>query len=416
MQPRRGVEVAEPVLAEVLHGHAVGPPVADELLGGRRDHDLIAVARVGDARGLVHRERDVVAAARSRLTAVEAHADAQPFVLLVRGERRLGVDRGATRGAGVAERSEQPVAGRLDDRAAVARDRVADGAECVREERRIGGAEPLQRARRAGHVAEEERHQPARQDDVSRGGGRCRRGRHARPVQRRRLVQDRLLQGAQLGTGLDAQLLAQVPAHLLVGPEGFGLAAGAVQRGHPQGPQPLPQRRRRAPLLELGQQGTVVTEVQLGVEALFDDHPPQLVEPGGLATEERLGGQLAQAVAPPLRLGSMEVDHRAGVVARISGRSRQAELVLGGETVELAGRGAEEVALGVALDGGAAGQLGPQSREVDGKRAGRGARRPRRPTRRPRWRRPARWCWAPSPERPARRAPWGRPRGRRPRG
>ena len=70
-------------------------------------------------------------------------------------------------------------------------------------------------------------------------------------VQRRVLGEDRRLQPAQLGSRLEAELLAEELPALLEDPEGVGLPPGAVEREHQQPAEPLAQRMRGDELLEL---------------------------------------------------------------------------------------------------------------------------------------------------------------------
>jgi hypothetical protein len=81
--------------------------------------------------------------------------------------------------------------------------------------------------------------------------GRQRVGREPRRVEPGILAQDRLVQLAQLGPGLDADLLDQRRSRLPVGVQRLGLAPRAVEREHPLGVQPfapaaLAQRAPRA--------------------------------------------------------------------------------------------------------------------------------------------------------------------------
>lgn len=79
-------QVLEAVLAEVAQAHAIGEPVAQQLLRGERDEDLAAVADGLQARAAVERRAEVVAVALFGGAGVQAHAH---------GERReVGIARG----------------------------------------------------------------------------------------------------------------------------------------------------------------------------------------------------------------------------------------------------------------------------------------------------------------------------------
>ena len=60
------------------------------------------------------------------------------------------------------------------------------------------------------------------------------------------------MQVAQLGARLDGQVGGQEVAHLAVGAQRIGLAAGAVQRQHPLQPEPLAERMGSGERLQLG--------------------------------------------------------------------------------------------------------------------------------------------------------------------
>src|SRR4051794_21891697 len=99
-------------------------------------------------------------------------------------------------------------------------------------------------------------------------GGPAARGRAPRPagprragrVQRRILHEDGPLQLSEAARRLEAELLVERAPEGLVGGERLGLAAGAVEREHELGPQPLAQRLVSAEDLELAHQVAVAPE------------------------------------------------------------------------------------------------------------------------------------------------------------
>ena len=77
------------------------------------------------------------------------------------------------------------------------------------------------------------------------------------------LSQDVGLEVAQGRAGVDAELAGQAVTDVGVGAQGLGLPAGPVQRQHQQLPQPLAQRVRPAPGLQLGGELTVAAQHQV---------------------------------------------------------------------------------------------------------------------------------------------------------
>ena len=92
------------------------------------------------------------------------------------------------------------------------------------------------------------------------------------------LREDPGLQVAQLGPGVEPQLVGEHRADASQRVEGVGLATGADQRQHPQRPQPLAQRVLPGQGLELGRRGGVVTERQPSRGPVLQGDDPQLLE------------------------------------------------------------------------------------------------------------------------------------------
>ena len=125
-------------------------------------------------------------------------------------------------------------------------------------------------APRSSVVAPDQRRQRLRDPGC---GGRTdgERGRaDRRRVERRVLGEDRRLQPAKLGSGFEAELLAEDVSALLEDPQRVGLPTGAVQREHQQPAEPLAQRMRGDELLELDDCSLVAAELELEVEPLLD--------------------------------------------------------------------------------------------------------------------------------------------------
>ena len=159
------------------------------------------------------------------------------------------------------------------------------------------------------------------------------RGRGRRPTKARGLLQQLALEGAQVGAGLDAELVDQKPPHPAVRRECVGLPAPAIQSRHQRGPQPLAERVTGHQHLELADELAAGAEVDPSGHDVLEQPQPDLLEPGpmgrrpvavveeNLAAEEpeRLAGQLESSgrVAGPTGGGCPggELDHSERVDA-----------------------------------------------------------------------------------------------------
>jgi hypothetical protein len=164
------------------------------------------------------------------------------------------------------------------------------------------------------------------------------------PVEGGVLAEDRHLQLAQLGAGLDAQALDQRPPRLLVGPQCVRLAARAVLGRHEQCPQPLPGHVGPGERHEVARRIDVPTgrQQQLGPQLLGGE--PQLVEPHGVGLERGLGRQVAERPVPPQVQRLAQPGQRPGRRARGDGGACVGEQGLEQRRVHLAGRHVEQVA------------------------------------------------------------------------
>ena len=176
-----------------------------------------------------------------------------------------------------------------------------------RARRRAGTGARGRRRRRRGR----RRARPAR----ARGRRTCRAesplgsrspGVRRREVERRVLGEYRPLELAQTLAGLDAELLDQRPARVLVGLQRVGLAVGAVEREHQLRPQALAvgvlgdQRLELARPPRRGAPSASFASISCSSAA-----SAQVLQPGDLALRERLVGEVRQrrrratAPAPP---------------------------------------------------------------------------------------------------------------------
>ena len=155
-EPRRAVEVLEPVQAEIAERLAV-----EERRGRRREHDLAAVCERCDARAAVDVDPDVALARQRRRARVQAHAHAR--------SARPRAPRWPASAAAAApwrrrESDEERVALGVDLDAAVRDERIAKDTPVLRECLGVRvRAERVQQPRRALDVGEEERDGSARE-------------------------------------------------------------------------------------------------------------------------------------------------------------------------------------------------------------------------------------------------------------
>ena len=163
-----------------------------------------------------------------------------------------------------------------------------------RRRQRLGDPQqPLEPVERLRH----HQHRPLRH--------RGRRRRHARPRRRRReverrvLLEDRVLELLEAGARLEPQLVRQHAPRAAVGLERLSLARRAVQRQHQLAPQPLAQRVLGHQRLELTDEPRMAPRGQLGVHARLEGLEPQLLDAGDLGLRERLIGEVAERRAAP---------------------------------------------------------------------------------------------------------------------
>src|SRR5207244_2582520 len=144
-------------------------------------------------------------------------------------------------------------------------------------------------------------------------GGQTRSGRRSRltwrlslsggrlQIERRVLVQDRQLERLERPPRLDAQLLDERAAGLLVGGERLGLTAGTVERDHQLGPQLFTERMIGNQRLELADQTGVPPKCDLGLDPLLERVEMELLETQNLPEREALLRELGKRRASPER-------------------------------------------------------------------------------------------------------------------
>ncbi len=291
------VKVFQHEPAPLDQGRAERQGIFEQPGRGGRGQDLAPVGGGGDAGSLVHGHGQVTAVGAScGHPAVQPHPHSDDGVdgPGVGGQGPLGVDAGRRRPGRVGEHDQATVGPRAGLGPAVGGHRVADDPALVLQQPGEAGPQPLGQAGGAFHVGEKERH-VARRQPLGRGGT----GGPARHAQGRVLGQDGRFQHPDVLARFQPQFLAQHRSQPLVGAQGVGLAAAAVQGHHELGPAPLPQRLGRHRRLQVPDQPGVLGQGQAGVEEVLLCPPAQLGQAGGLGRPERTVGQLHQGVTPP---------------------------------------------------------------------------------------------------------------------
>ncbi len=210
------------------------------------------------------------------------------------------VERGAHGRRGPLARAERDVpAGAMDAFGELGRHpALADPAPAGHRDERPGAAAD---ARPALPQPRELRVSP---DERGRGGGvelRWQLGRRGPGLERDVLAQDRLLQPAQLGPGLDADLREQHAPRGVKGLERVCLAPAAVEREHPQAGEPLARRVGGHERAQLADDRSVAAQREVGLDAQLDRGEPLLLQAGDLVARERLELKLAERRPAPQR-------------------------------------------------------------------------------------------------------------------
>ncbi len=116
------------------------------------------------------------------------------------------------------------------------------------------------------------------------------------------MVEDLFFELVQRGSGIDAELLYEQPAPVLIDMEGFGLAAAAVEGEHQLPAQALSEWVLRDERFQLTDQIGVEAERQFRLDPLLERSDAQFLQPSDLGLRERLirelGERQARARAP----------------------------------------------------------------------------------------------------------------------
>jgi hypothetical protein len=129
--------------------------------------------------------------------------------------------------------------------------------------------------------------------------------------------QHRAVQPLQLRSGVDAQLVGEKFAGLVVGVQCFRAPPGPVQGQHQVRPQPFPQWAFGGQLDQLGDPLGVPAEAQIELDALFQGGQPLLDQTRNDVAVQEVAGHVRQRFAVPQR--QRLVQQRCGRL-RLAGR------------------------------------------------------------------------------------------------
>lgn len=120
---------------------------------------------------------------------------------------------------------------------------------------------------------------------------------------------------------LHAELVDQHAAQSLIDLQGLVAAAGAVQRHHEMGMEPLVERMLRHQHLQLTDQLAVAAQFQVGGDAQFQGAQPLLLHPGHVRGQDLARRHVGQRGPAPQRQCLAEPVRGAGGVALVEGRA-----------------------------------------------------------------------------------------------
>ena len=200
-----------------------------------------------------------------------------------------------------------------------------------------------------------------------------------RPLERRVLLEDPLVQLAQGRPGFEPQLVGQAGTHGVEDARGFCLAAAAVQRDHQLPGRPLTQRVLGDQVLQLGDGLHVAAEGEVGLDAVLDRGEAEVLQAGGLGLGKRIEHKVGQRRPAPQRERSSE---EAVCALRVAVERGLTLGVLAFEAVDIQlGLFATQLVAEAAREDHLRAKRAPQCRHVRLKRVGRRPRRPLTPQR-----------------------------------
>src|SRR6266542_4226983 len=195
------------------------------------------------------------------------------------------------------------------------------------------------------------------------------------------LLQDRQLEGGQLGAGVQAELPRQVVSQVAVGRQCLALSPGTVEGTHVRGAQSLSQRISGHQLTQLVGQQAMLAQLESSLGMELQRRQPLLVQPGDGGLGEFLLAEVGQRRAAPQ---SQRLDEQRrpglGVLSLVRERHQVPEPL----RVDRVVAGPKEIARWLVHHQVSAARLGlfqrpPQLRDLGLQRVDRIARRPPAP-------------------------------------
>ena len=303
--------VETPAGEAVAELHTLGADgVLDEPLRLVAEQDLVRfrafLEMCGDVERCAEDEGRLARAGDDHFARVDGDADGSfdvpaPLRLLVHArDRETRVDGGPHRAQRVvlvslrdAEEGHNRVADELLHRSAVRLDGTAYRVEVQRQQPTVGlRIEPGCQPRRVDDVAEEDADGTARLGRRLFAAGR---------TERRVLLQDLVLERAQLLARLEPELLVEHASRFLVSGERVRLPPRAVQRLHLLAAEPLTQGVPGDQLLELVEELGAASELEVRRDPVLDRREAALREQRDLLLRKLLEGEILERIAAPER-------------------------------------------------------------------------------------------------------------------
>ena len=122
---------------------------------------------------------------------------------------------------------------------------------------------------------------------------------HRGQVDGQLLEENLFLEATQRRVRLDAQLLPQYLAGLLIGAQRLGLLVGSVERNHQLAPEPFPERELPDEALQLGEHRSVSSAGKVGRDPVLETYQAQLLETSDLAPSEVVVGEILECSSSP---------------------------------------------------------------------------------------------------------------------
>src|SRR4051794_9674499 len=158
------------------------------------------------------------------------------------------------------------------------------------------------------------------------------------------MLEDVLVQFAQLRCRLDTELVDEASARGLEDRQRVGLSPRAIEREHLQLHQALLEGVRDDQRIELAEQLAVATQLEVELDPLEDRSQPLLLEPSTLSFEQTVRTDAAERLSTPDSERLIDPRARGLELAGRARRPRSAERVLPAADVALAGLYVQQVA------------------------------------------------------------------------